>query len=191
MPEHQRRDLLGECNADAHPIDTFTTECCANCFNPDCTRSLSGKLRFDQRVSTWYERYFGDRSAMSPGDPRFPRIAGQKFLMLDPGLVGRPHEVGGWVDPRDLEEYTSAPPVQSAVTIPTDHPKPTVNVPRELPRQLLLANSPRASAQMIQPSSAPSAAPVQKDAWAAPVPVPASDVPVIQPGARVKLGGSV
>lgn len=193
----RRRDLLGECNADAHPIDTFTTECCANCFNPGCTRSLSGKLKFDQRVSTWYDRFFGDQDKMLPGDPRFTRISGQKFLMLDPGLVGRPPEIGAsWVDPRDLDDQATGAPVKP-VAVPTN-PRPPAGL-REVPRQLLLANSPRPVPLVIQAPAAidigrtAPAPPVQKDPWAppGPAPVPASDVPVIQPGARVKLGGPV
>jgi hypothetical protein len=197
MAESQRRDLLGECNVDGHPIEPFTTECCANCFNTECTRSLSGKLKFDHRTATWFERFFGDKDRMDPTDPRFPKISGQKFLIIDPGLLGRPPEVGSssaWLDPRDLERPPNpAPPsVQPVPSVPTVAPEPVQAAvrPRQVPRRLLLANAPAQKGQMIPAPPSANTAPIHpKDPWAGPVPDAKDDEAVVSPGARVKMGG--
>lgn len=200
MPERHRRDLMGECNVDAYPIDSFTTECCANCVNPECTRSLAGKARFDARTRTWFEHYFGDKDRMDPADPRFSRIAGQKFLVIDPGLLGRAPEVGSssaWLDPRELEQPpapppapVSRPPAAQEVRRPVAQEAPAeAPRPRQVPQHLLLANVPLQGGQRVPaPPSASTAPPPVRDPWAAPAP-DSGDTPVVSPGARVKMGG--
>lgn len=202
MAETRRRDLLAECNADHHPIDAFSKECCANCFNRECTRSLSGKLKFDARTSTWYERFFGDKDVMDPNDARFASIAAQRFMVINPS---RAQEVGSsWADPRDLNN--PAPPQVQVVSLP-EPPAPKIEVPepprvvvpsapvnlklrRDVPVHLLLANAPSQNGQMVAapPSASIEPAPTQ-DPWTAPVQPPKSDVPVVSSGARVKMGG--
>ena len=208
MSEGQRRDLLGECNADHHPIETFTTECCANCFNPECTRSLAGKSRFDHRVATWFDRYFTDKDRMDPGDSRYPQIAAQRFLFIDPGLTGHAHEVGtgsAWVDPRDLQQPAPVAPREGpdvdpgppagvydvrAEPVAPAAPLPVAprQVRRDVPAHLLLANAPIQAGQMIKAPPSANSAPAAKDPWAGPTPAPTDDTPVVQPGARVKMG---
>jgi hypothetical protein len=209
--ERHRLDLLPECNGTAAPLDVFTRECCANCFNPECTRSLTGKLKFDQRVATWHERFFEKVPRMDPNDPRYPAITAQKFLTLD---LGRTPEINtgassSWVDPRDVvepvppapapivvqapspppvvQEPAPAPSVASPVPAPAPAQEPTpVGQKRRLQRDLVLSNTPLQTGKMIgqPPAKAPAA-----DPWAAPSPAPAPDVPVVQPGARIKMGG--
>jgi hypothetical protein len=193
MSGMHKHDLLGECNADHHPIERFTRECCADCFNPECTRSLSGKTKFDHRVSNWFERFFGDQDRMDSGDPRFPRISAQKFIMIDPGLTGRTPEVGGgsaWLDPRQVEE---PPPRTDLAKVPptrTVEPELPASIPvrRSVPQQLLLANVPVQSHQLIQAPPSANSAPSPKDPWSGPVPEPKVEETIVQPGARVKMG---
>ncbi len=207
--ERRRRDLFGECNADGHPIEVFTRECCAGCFNPECTRSLKGKLKFDDRTQNWYENFFGDKNRMDQGDPRYPTIAAQQFKLIDPGLTGRAPEVGtsSWIDPRDIKEPSAlvqaphAPEVrQPIVMVPEPRqvaaqvaapsaPAPVAFPVHKVPHQLLLANAPMQTGQMVTPPPSQVAAQPPKDPWTGPVPTPKSDVPVVSPGARVKLGG--
>jgi hypothetical protein len=200
-----RRDLFGECNVGGHPVEAFTTECCANCINPECTRSLSGKAKFDHRTASWFDHYFGDKDRMDPSDARFPKIAGQKFLLIDPGLTGRAPEVGSaWIDPRDLSRQ-EAPPAPSIVLPTAVAPPPAIPpiqaperaqagaapAPRgRLPQNLLLANAPAQGNKMVPAPPSANIAPAQpKDPWAGPVPEAKDEAPVISPGARVKMGG--
>ncbi len=198
MADRQRRDLFGECNVEAHPIDVFVRDCCANCINPECTRSLAGKLKFDARTATWFDRYFGDKDPkMDPGDARFPQIAAQRFIVIDPGLTGRAPEVGSssWVDPRDLPKTTApapvivAPTAPQVVSAPAAVPQPGPNL-RQVPKHLLLANTSAQNGKIIGPPSAREAPNISpKDPWAAPVPDATDGTPVISPGSRVKMGG--
>jgi hypothetical protein len=187
-----RRDLFGECNVDHHPIDVFTRDCCANCINPECTRSLAGKAKFDARTATWYDRYFGSADQMDPRDTRFPKIAGQKFLVIDPGLTGRTPEVGSaWLDPRDIEIVEPEPPPTPAeprVAVVGAAPEP-IPRPREVAHHLLLANAPPQTGRTVPaPPSANTAPRLPKDPWAGPVPAQKDEELVVSPGARVKMG---
>jgi hypothetical protein len=199
-----QRDLLGECDVDHHPIDVFTRDCCANCINPECTRSLSGKAKFDSRTATWFERFFGDKDQMDPRDTRFPTIAGQKFILIDPGRMGRMPEIGSaWMDPRDIEILQPEPPAPPPVAEPPVEPRaalksaPPSPAPstgprpqRELAHQLLLANAPSQTGRMVPAPPSASIGPiVVKDPWAVQPPDQKDDEPVVSPGARVKMGG--
>jgi hypothetical protein len=196
MPE--RRDQMGECNLGHHPIDTFTRECCANCINPECTRSLTGKAKFDHRTATWFERYFGEADKMLPTDARFSKIAGQKFMIIDPGLTGRTPEVtSAWLDPRDLERQAEAAPAPAIIptaasTLSTPgpaKPSPPAAGQRQIPHSLLLANVPAQGGMVSRPPSANTAPVPSKDPWSGPVPDAKDEVPLVSPGARVKMGG--
>jgi hypothetical protein len=186
MPD--RRDLFGECNADGHPVDVFIRECCSSCFNRECTRSLSGKAKFDHRVSTWFERYFGDQDKMNPADPRYPMISAQKFIFIDPGRR-TPEVSSAWIDPRDLGSSQPTAQVVSSSEPSVETPPPTVKEKpvRNIPHHLILANVPQQQGRMLErPPSASVAAP--KDPWAGPVVETKEDAPVVSPGARVKIG---
>lgn len=199
----ERRDQMGECNLGHHPIDTFTRECCANCVNPECTRSLTGKAKFDHRTTMWFEHYFGDTDKMPPTDARFSQIAGQRFMIVDPGLTGRTPEVNSsaWLDPRDVVEHQAEAAPAPSIVLPTAAPilsvtpgpaRPPSGGQRQIPHSLLLANVPAQGGMVSRPPSAPSAntAPVSpKDPWSGPVPDAKDDeVPLVSPGARVKMG---
>ncbi len=177
---------MGECNADGHPIDDFTRECCANCVNPECTRSLSGKAKFDERTNNWFEHYFGDKNRMDPSDARFSKIAGQKFILIDPGLTGRAPDIGGssaWLDPRDIERQqpaAPAPPPRALAAIeamgtlrgaPAERPAPAAPPPQQVqqpppqappparPQQVHAAPPPRQVPQHLLLANAPVQAP--------------------------------
>ena len=181
-----RRDLFGECNADGHPIDVFTRECCANCFQKECTRSLYGKTKFDQRALGWFDRYFSDKDQMGRDDPRFGTIAAKQFLMLDPGRTGRTPEISSWVDPRDLTEKESSLP---EIKIDTqNNPEPAVlpapNTSRSVPRHLVMANT-NQSGKILTPNVSPTALP-PRDPWSALVKEPSEQI--VSPGAKIKMG---
>ena len=205
-----RWDQFAECNTDKAPIDVFTAACCSRCLNPECTRSLAGASKFDQRVSTWYERLYGNVPRMSTEDPRYAKISGQKFLMIDGGRVPSiSTSSSAWLDPRDLERPPEAPKLALPVIPPKrPDPPPTASAPPEAaqalptpethqkysPRNLMLANAPVQPGQMIQSATGTPAPPAQapKDPWAAPPSTTTASpgVKVVKPGATVKLGGS-
>lgn len=191
-----RRDLYSECNVVGAPLDAFTEECCKHCINPECTRSAFGKTKFDQRVSTWHDRLFANIPRMDPGDPRFGKIAAQKFVLFNEPLTVS----SAWVDPRDLSDQVAAPviPIEPAPIEPT--PALVVAKPAEpsvvegptpapagrLAQHLVLANTPVQRGQMLQP---PVGTPKPAVAWDAPVPTADTQgVQVVKSGARVKLG---
>ena len=199
----KRLDLLSECNGNAAPIDVFTTECCARCINPECTRSQFGTSKFDQRVSTWFQRLFEEVPRMDPRDPRFTVIAGQKFQIIDVSRVPEVNTTSAWLDPRDLDKPQAqplapsvpSPPVvdqpavvQVQVAAPVEAPPPAGGS-KSLLRHMVLANTPAPPPQTLKPMT-PSTA--QTDRWAGPLPSPAPEksAPVVKPGATVKLGGS-
>jgi hypothetical protein len=164
-------------------------------------------LQFDQRAVDWFPRYFGDHDAMNHQDPRFAKIAGQNFVSISAGRtpeIGRPGGPSDWINPREAPSppKVSLPVVQApvaqadpaptaapaSVEPPAPEPAPIPGLRRSVPRSLLLANAPSQSGMISAPPSATPQTP--KDPWAGPVSVPKSDVTVVSPGARVKLGGS-
>ena len=52
---------------------------------------------------------------MAPDDERFQKIAGQKFLLIDPA---KPAVSGAWMDPRELEHSTPGVAVEVAPVVP-------------------------------------------------------------------------
>jgi hypothetical protein len=200
-----RWDQFAECNADKAPIELFTASCCARCMNPECTRSQAGKFKFDQRVATWYERLYGNVPRMPTEDPRYAKISGQRFLMLDGGPT--PSISSAWLDPRDLEKPPEVPKLRLPVLPSTKKSDPPLAAPipveaaslptpetnqKYSPRNLVLANAPVQPGQMIQSATGTPAAPVQapKDPWAVPLPAAPAGAVVVKPGATVKLRGS-
>lgn len=183
-----KRDLLPECNDGKTPLDVFQSWC-ARCLNLECTRSIGGKSKFEQRVTTWEERLFKSPPRMSSDDPRFERITAQRFVTID---VGRTPELrSAWVDPTDLKEPSpSREPVALPVP-PVVEPRiieqPQAALPKAIPTGLVQANAPDQSGKVLP--RPPSSDIPRPDPWAAPAPPEPNDL-VIQPGATVKLRGS-
>jgi hypothetical protein len=157
-----RRDQYGECNDRGMPLADFQAGWCSRCMNPECTRSLHGKTRFDLRTETWFERLFEQPPTMPPTDPRYGVIAGQRFISID---TGRVPEVGsGWVDPNTLVEPVtmpepvalSAPAIMPVVISPAGGPDVLRNAPDQSGKVL-----PGAPARLL-----PAQAPVVTDPWA-------------------------
>lgn len=204
--EHRRVDLLGECNTGALPIDVITSEWCARCSNPECTRSLAGKLSFDQRTSTWLERLFTNVPRANPLDPKVQKIAAQKFLEISPGRIPeiRSSAPTGWMDPRDLAQEGRAvtiaapppmrppqPPASEATSQPPLSEQQRAAAPKGLPRHLVMANAPPQSGRIVSsPTSSPPPPTVPKDPWSGPAAQGPKPENLVNPGATVKLGGS-
>ncbi len=81
-----RLDFIKECIMDPAltqgviPIDVFQKEMCVKCLQPQCLRSLSTKVSFDQRVQNWEENLFINPPTASETDPNFNYIREKKFL---------------------------------------------------------------------------------------------------------------
>lgn len=73
------------------------TQFCSNCLNPECSRSLYGRTRFDKRTNEWFDNLFAKVPRLSPDDPRYLPIAKQNFLDV-PGPQGRAPAPQTWVD---------------------------------------------------------------------------------------------
>lgn len=164
-------------------LDVFQETWCARCLNQDCTRSIAGKSRFEARINSWEERLFLNPLRMAPDDPRFPKIAAQRFMMINPG---RTPEVSGWTDP--LDPVQPEPQMVAEQPIPETH-LPLLGTPRQLEpparAQTALQNAPDQSGTVLlaPPSS------IRLDPWAAPEPLAPGEV-LISSGSTVKLRGS-
>lgn len=149
------RDLYGECNNKGMPLDEFSKGWCSRCMSPECSRSLYGKTKFDQRTATWLERLFLNPPTMSPDDPRYSSVSAQKFITIETGRT--PEIRSDWVDPHQLVEPVETVPsviVPDPVSISTSYPAPPV-----------LRNAPDQSGTIL-PGGNP--AQVKRDPWAAP-----------------------
>lgn len=203
-------DLYAECNGGQAPEEIFREACCSRCVNPDCSRSMYGKTKFEDRVQNWHERMFSNVPRMAADDERYSQIAGQRFLLIDPVSLG-----GGssaWVDPRDLEPK---PMVHVQRPIPSP-PPPVVSAPEPIktpePPEPPKAQEPPSAAPATVPSAPVSQASVAAGALNTPIkggqmltkkgPEPASGgwvtppppaihepgAPVVKTGARIKIG---
>lgn len=199
-----RKDYLSECNDHNVPVRDFQASFCARCFQPECSRSLHGKMKFDQRVATWEDRLFDQVPRMKENDPRYLPIAGAEFRTLGVPSVTSVAITGGseWHDPRNLPSPSEAltvpeekKPTASSLVFDKIEPKsdelestPSPIGVRKLPRHLLLMNAP--AQPLMLPGSLEPKPPV--DRWAGPVPT--EDVlpsePIVKKGARIKFGGS-
>ncbi len=188
-----RRDLLAECAQPGTPVDVLQNLWCVRCGNPECARSRFGKSKFEARIQDWDRKLFLDPPKMAPDDPRYAQIVAQKFITVD----GRTPEIrSDWVDPRDLKEPEPAPaiilPTPPAIVVPQapapTPPKPTVS-PRSTPGQvpaIVGANAQDQSGKILR--GAPSGPTTKDDPWAGPQPPDPADV-VVQPGAKIRMGG--
>lgn len=184
-----RQDQIKLCNDHGVPLEDFRLQFCARCLQPECTRSQHGKSRFDQRVVTWESRLFVDVPRMSPSDPRIKNIQAQKFIQID---TGRPHEVQGWVDPRDVSEEPSTPDesVCEAPETKSVETQTTVDPDEQSSERLedspALKNTPNRRGQMLGGKNVGPAKPVS-DPWKPKEPTKGK---IVQPGAKIRLGGS-
>jgi hypothetical protein len=184
-----KQDYIKDCNDQGVSLEDFRLQFCTRCLQPECTRSQHGKSRFDQRVHSWESRLFLDIPRMDGEDPRFVDIRAQKFMDM-----GRTPEVQAWVDPQDLVEPEPEPePEPNTYEIPkttqiaaetiTDldeqGPKPAPAAP---------ANTSNRRGQMLGGKKVDVKAPQPvSDPW---VPKKAPKGEVVQPGAKIRLGGS-
>lgn len=190
-----KTDYIGECNTYGVALNDFLTQFCARCLQPECTRSQHGTSKFDHRVTTWESRLFQEIPRMAETDPRFKLISSQKFIQID---TGRVPEVRSWVDPRDLAGPKESP-IESQgnlvepqeVTAPSPEPSP---VPEPRPQQIktagLVQNTPNRRGQMVGSKKVDGgeAKPVL-DPWGTQE-KKAPEGKVVQPGAKIRLGGS-
>lgn len=212
----EKRDYLRVCNEQGVALEDFKLQFCDRCLQPECTRSQAGESKFEARVSNWQERLFTDVPRLDQNDPRFGSIRAKKFLEIDAGPVPeiRASSASSWVDPRDLDSgsqdldespknpqasgepvpsapsTTQEPPPKTLAEEPT--PPPPAPAQQQQQAQANLMNTPFQQGQMLGGRPRP-AVPEAKDPWAAPVPKRATetgDVKVVEPGARIKLGGS-
>lgn len=191
-----KQDYLTICAVDAGggtplPVQVLQEAHCSRCFQSECARSLHGRSRFEQRITDWQSRLFTDVPRMDERDPRIVTLRAKKFLDIDAGPIPEIRaSQGAWRDPRDLDvpapdpqstatasEPTSVPAAPAPVEAPVPSPAPPV-VPR-------LLNTPTQQGRMIggfQPGPA-------RDPWEV-RPQETKGLPVVKPGARVKIGGS-
>lgn len=215
MPKSDPVDYLHKCNNQGTPIPQFEQMFCERCLQPECSRSLAGKTKFEARVANWQERLFKDPKTMSKDDPRWSKISGQKFLEVPTGHL--PVIGSDWVDPRNLvetkaseaapkpqkvEPRKAAPPppepdFESEPTSPEpdETPEPVappeiVDEPTKLPQ-----NAPQPARRLQTPfqpgamlKEVPSK-PTQKDPWSAPIPAKDSKGEhVLKPGQKYRFG---
>jgi hypothetical protein len=174
-----RQDFLGsQCELGGLSIPDFQEAFCSRCSQPECSRSMYGKTRFDQRVQNWHARLFA-APTMNPADPRFKVITSQKFMSID--VSGPAHVSSAWLDPNEVEEPKSIV-VSAALDAPPVEPVVEVLAPR---RVLPVVNTPFQNGMMIGPSTPAPA----KDPWAAPVAPERPKETVVAPGGKIKLGG--
>lgn len=183
-------DFLTECNNLKVPFQDFFEAFCSRCLQKDCSRSQSGKSRFEARVATWEQRLFTAVPRMDPSDERFSKINTQHFVSID---VGGPSATPSWLDPRAIE-------TTKTISIPTPQPSiepqplPIIATQPDLPKlskiQLVqangLVNTPNRPGQMVGGAVQKPAAPVS-DPWQPTQPIKPGEV-VVKPGAKIKLG---
>jgi len=189
----EKHDFLSVCNDHGVPVRDFEAQFCFRCLQPECTRSLSGKSRFERRVDTWEDQFFNHVPRMSEADPRFVQLRAKKFIEIERGPVpeiGR--AVRAWIDPRDLDaapesphSTEDSPPVPPAEVAEEESSTLTETPLSQSPPPPVLMNTPFRQGQMLR-GSKPAAPP--RDPWAAKPKEP--EIPKVRPGAKIKLGGS-
>ena len=196
-----KRDYLSLCNERGDSETSFMADNCSRCFQAECSRSLSGKSRFENRISDWEERLFSNVPRMMVGDPRFPTLSGKRFVEVP---TGRIPEIGQasmsrWMDPRELDVQTPSIQVETPAPSLVPAPEPVLVVPAPeveapaipVPTQVLQPrplNPPRQRGQMLGGPPPPAA--TAQDSWAV-RPQETKGLPVVRPGARIKLGSGV
>lgn len=178
------------CNAQDLPFQEFVAGWCARCFQPECSRSQSGKSLLESRISTWHERLFENVPKLPVVDERYGKIAAQRFVSI---AAGTPQTPSAWNDPRDLveaaaseqpvvEQVRPAEPLPPAPVAVEAAPQPAV-IAKESPKPppAVPANTPNRPRQMIGGAEPKPPAPVL-DPW--------QPKQAIQPGERLVERGS-
>ncbi len=186
-----KSDLLAECNNLKVPFQDFFEAFCSRCLQKDCSRSQSGKSRFEARVSTWEQRLFTAVSRMDPSDERFSRINAQSFVSID---ACSPGKQSSWLDPRAIEptkEFSIPTPRPLAEPTPPSIVKTTRLDPSKPLESLVtsasgLVNTPNRPGQMVGGNIPKPVVPVS-DPWQPIQPIKPGEV-VVKPGAKIKLG---
>lgn len=194
----KRLDFYKECNNLAVPPQEFEAAFCKRCYQPECTRSLFGIMKFDQRVATWHDRLFANPPQMDPTDPRAKLFTAKQFQIIDPQALTQASS--DWMDPRDTRSATISVPVnitpeptpapeiqQTKVEFQGEDTPPEAPPSQNLPKEVVLINTPISSGQMLKgaPLTAPRA---KRDQWDAPQGVRPGEK-VIKAGAKIRLGG--
>jgi hypothetical protein len=190
-------DYLKECNTLGTSLEDFSMAFCNRCHQKECLRSQAGKSRFEQRVSTWEDRFFKNPPRMDPSDPRFEEFQARRFLEFNPDNFGPIPEIGhrsAWVDPKDVvqEPVVTEPEPKAVDQAPPPLPAPTVEPapPAPAPAQAALVNTPFKQGTMLGGRQAPKTTPAPVyDPWAGPAPSQSSGDKIVKPGAKVRLGG--
>ncbi len=200
----EKRDLLTSCVSQDLPLEDLQRDWCPKCLNPTCTRSLSGKIGFDIRTQTWYDRLFAKPARLPPEDPRYSTIVAKNFIEIP---TGGPIELRSWVDPLEfeakVEQVLEGPRPASARKAPPPVPDP------EPPAEDLTPEAPQTPPVVTRPNSAvpvaqntpfqqgrmlggatPVQAPKAQDTWSAPVPAAPAQGRVVKPGTKIRFGGS-
>lgn len=177
---------------------------CSRCFQRECSRSLFGRSRFEQRTSAWRERLFEHVPRMDDSDPRLITLTSKRFIEIDNSRIPEIGSGSTWIDPRELdvpeESSQASGPVEPAPE-PTLEPSVVEETPAATPvapalsptlvsnhpLQPRLLNTPRQQPQMIGNRPAP---PPKRDAWEV-APQETKGLPVVRPGARIKMGSGV
>lgn len=183
MPD--KRDWLHLCNEFGVSTEDFRMQHCSRCLQQECTRSLHGKARFDERVATWEQRLFDEVPRMDEADPRFKILRSKKFVEIDPGPapeIGR----GAWLDPRDLTDSVALVDAPETPKVLEPEP-PEPEAPKITPVRASPINTPNQPGQMIGGKNRPVLAP-KADPWAPKKEAPPSKDPVVKPGARIRFG---
>jgi len=157
---------------------------CDRCMQPECTRSRFGTSKFEHRVGNWYETLFANPPRMTPDDPLYAKLAGQKFLMVEPG---GPLEVQSWTDPRDLVDSTPTvitPPVENSPIEPAKVAKDSTQKGDSKSQILNLThmNTPKAEPKMLGNSLIPQE---KKGSWVEPE-APTGEK-IVAPGSKIRL----
>jgi hypothetical protein len=212
MSDEPKEDFLHHCNNMGVPIPDFTAAFCVRCLQPQCQRSAAGRSLFDIRTKSWEERLFRHPTIMLPDDPRYPKIAAQKFSDIGPQSKFMP-EVGSseptsWMDPRDLDDVSPSPdltprpqqvpPQRALAPEPLSEPAPSTEPQRAEPEPQRPAPTPAArrgplqtpfqQGKMLEGAPLPPK-PAPKDSWAS-TPAETSTAPILQPGAKFRFGKS-
>lgn len=190
-----KRDFFKECNTVNAPVDDFNLAFCSRCYQPECTRSLHGKTKFDVRTSTWLDRLFVNPPRMDSTDPRFESFRAQSFFMIQPPAPG---QMGSWGDPRDLVSIQVPVTVKAPTPpqLPQQEAKPVIEPlpPRftgqNIPKDVVLINTPRQEGVMLRGAPPATPKPPPRDPWSGPTPLSPGET-LVKRGATVRFGGGV
>lgn len=215
-----KSDQLGVCNDQGVPLEDFQLQFCDRCLFEECSRSKHGTSKFEHRIGTWHDRLFDNVPQLSPDDPRFEGIQAKRFREFNPrgpyevrSSWADPRDLTESSEPEPAPEPAEVPdaealgraasqhirqnleaervsrlsePVQQVDAEPVEPPS---EVPVQAPAQRF-DNTPPRPGQMIggKKVDKQGASPVL-DPWE-PQKTSTDDVEVVQPGARIRMGGS-